>query len=334
MPAQRTDDELLKQDGVLRGAWNAKAFWRTFRHESVHVNDRVRIHYVVGGEGPVMVLLHGFPQHWREWRLIMPALVDAGHRVVAADLRGFGESDKPLDGYDVGTVSEDIRQLVRRLSNEAITLVGHDVGASVAYAWAAAYPEEVGRLVLMEAFPAGFAPSSGSTPKLNGKATWHLGFLGTPDVPEALLANRERVLLSYLFRNGAYDQTTFSDDEIDAYLQTFAALGGVRGAISHIRAIPQSAAYNRKHSEKKFSMPVLAIGGSKSFGQSMAEVAAQFAEHVTGAVPERCGHWIPEERPEWLLSQIVSFCANDPIMKPMSHVENPRVNQESQPAHG
>jgi pimeloyl-ACP methyl ester carboxylesterase len=189
---------LYEQDRAARATpWDVKAFGRTFRHEIAILSSGLRIHFVIGGHGPALVLLHGFPQHWREWRLVMPALADAGYTVIAPDLRGFGDSYKPLDGFDVGTVSEDIREVVRQLGQQGVNLVGHDVGASVAYAWAAAYQDEVRRLVLMEALPAGLEPPAASVPMLSGKSLWHLAFGGTPDVPEALLANRERTLVEY-----------------------------------------------------------------------------------------------------------------------------------------
>jgi pimeloyl-ACP methyl ester carboxylesterase len=144
---------------------------------------------------------------------------------------------------------------------------------------------------------------------LRGKPTWHLAFLSTPDVPEALLAGRERVLLEYLFRSGAYDQMTFADDDIGAYAQAIAAPGGVRAAAAHVRAIPESGRLNRQLSERKLAMPVLAIGGEISPGGRVADAARQFADHVTTAIADRCGHWIPEERPVWLSQQLIGFFA-------------------------
>jgi pimeloyl-ACP methyl ester carboxylesterase len=236
----------------------------------------------------------------------MPSIADAGYTVMAPDLRGFGESDKPLDGFDVRTVREDLRELIQQLGYDRINLAGHDVGASVAYAWAGAHPDEVRRLALMEALPAGLEPPSAKVPMLQGKATWHLAFGSTPDVPEALLAGRERVLVEYLLRR-AYDPTTFSDADIDAYVQPLAALGGIRGALAHIRAMPQSAEHKRTLSARKLAMPVLAIGSAMSLGKLMEEGAGQFAESVTGVVVGRCAHWIPEERPAWLSRQLVAF---------------------------
>jgi len=297
----------INQEPRLR-AWDENAFNRSFHHEFARAGN-VRIHYLIGGNGPLVTLLHGFPQNWREWRLVMPVLVDAGYTVVAPDLRGFGYSDKPLDGFDVGTVAEDIRQVVAKLGRdkEKVRVVGHDVGSAVAYAWAATHPEQVEQLVLMEGLPAGLEPPAAGTPILQGKPLWHLAFGMTPDVPERLLADRERIFIEFLLRRGCYAQMTFPDEEIDAYARPFAALGGVRGALAHIRAIPSSAALNRKLSEKELEMPVLAIGAELSFGKYMEEGARRFARHVSGAVAERSGHWIPEERPDWLSERLLAF---------------------------
>jgi len=299
----------LDQDRTLRReGWDEKSFSHIFRHESGRAGN-VRIHYVIGGRGSLIFLLHGFPQHWREWRFVMPALVDAGYTVIAPDLRGFGDSDKPLEGFDVGTVSEDVRQIAEDLhmEKENVRVVGHDVGAAVAYAWAATHPEQVDRLVLMEGLPAGLEAPAAGVPMLRGKPLWHLAFGMTPDVPERLLADRERAFVEFLLRQGAYDPTTFSDEDIDFYVRPFVALGGVRGALAHIRSIPKSAELNRKLSERKLAMPVLAIGAELSFGEYMAEGARKFAENVSGAVAEKCGHWIPEERPAWLSQKLITF---------------------------
>jgi len=303
-----SDNNLFSLDRALRSQPSDElAFGRTFTHDVLTVGGDVRIHYVIGGSGPAVVLLHGFPQHWREWRLIMPRLVDAGYTVLAPDQRGFGLSDRPLAAYDVVTVSEDVRQLTKQLGHLAVNVVGHDLGAAVSYAWAASHPDEVNRLVLMEALPAGLEPPGSQVPTLRGKGTWHLAFMSAPDIPEALISGREWTFVASLLRGGAYDPTTFSDADVDAYAKPFAAPGGIRGAAAHIRAMPESAQINRRLAERKLPMPVLAIGGELSFGAGMLNGARQFAQDVRGAVAERSGHWIPEERPAWLAEQIIQF---------------------------
>jgi pimeloyl-ACP methyl ester carboxylesterase len=303
-----SDNSLYSLDRAVRNQpLDELAFGRTFTHDVVTVSGDVRIHYVIGGSGPAVVLIHGFPQHWREWRLIMPRLADAGYTVLAPDLRGFGLSNRPLAAYDVVTVSEDVRQLAKQLGHTDVSVVGHDLGAAVAYAWAAAHPDEVNRLVLMEALPAALEPAGSQVPTLRGKRTWHLAFMSAPDIPEALIAGREWTFVANLLRSGSYNPTTFSDADVESYAKPFAAPGGIRGAAAHIRPMPESAEINRRLSERKLSMPVLAIGGELSFGAGMLNGARQFAQDLTGAVAERSGHWIPEERPAWLAEQIIQF---------------------------
>lgn len=306
--AMNDDEALYQQDRSLRAApWDQAAFAKTFHHAFATIAGDIRIHYVVGGKGPAIILLHGNPESWREWRLVMPILVEAGFSVIAPDLRGFGDSDKPLDGYDVGTVSDDIRQLVVQLGLTSVALVGHDVGASAAYAWAAAYPDGIRKLVLIEAFPAGLEPESHKVPMWKGKPMWHPGFMSTPDLPEALLAGRERVLLDFLFREFSHERTAFSAEDIDVYARNFAATGGVRSALAHYRARPLSVALNQRLSKRRLTMPVLTIGATSSFGGSIEESARGFADDVKGVLVERSGHWVPEERPVWLARQLVNF---------------------------
>src|SRR5215813_12978810 len=128
----------------------------TFSHHMTPVNG-IQLHYVIGGHGPTLVLLHGWPETWYEWRHVMPALAK-NYTVIAPDLRGLGDSSKPSTGYDGKTVAEDIHQLVTKLGYKTIFLVGHDIGSFVAYSYAAAHPSEVKRLVIMDVPPAGFFP--------------------------------------------------------------------------------------------------------------------------------------------------------------------------------
>jgi pimeloyl-ACP methyl ester carboxylesterase len=281
-----------------------------FRHGTARVNGGVRLHYVTGGGGPVIVALHGFPQTWREWRHVMPLLAGAGYTVLAPDLRGFGESDKPPGGYDAVTVSADLSDLITGLGIDRVGLVGHDAGASVGYAWAATHPEQVQALALIEAIPAGLEPAAmPGGPARRGETLWHPGFFRVPDLPEALITGRETVLLNHFFRQSAYDPAAFTDVDVSTYARSLAALGGLRGALAYHRARPANIADNRELSRHPLAMPVLAAGAAQSFGPKIADAARDFATDVTGIVAERCGHWIPEEQPVWLASQLIAFFA-------------------------
>jgi alpha-beta hydrolase superfamily lysophospholipase len=159
----------------------------TFSHNTASVNG-IKLHYVIGGHGPPVILLHGWPETWYAWHTVMPALAK-NYTVIAPDLRGLGDSSKPTTGYDGKTVAEDIHQLVTKLGYRAIFLVGHDIGTQVAYSYAAAHPTEVKKLAVMELTIPGFAPP-GRLP------IWWGIFHQVPDVPEVLVQGKEMMYLS------------------------------------------------------------------------------------------------------------------------------------------
>ncbi|WP_226584491.1 alpha/beta fold hydrolase [Acuticoccus sediminis] len=273
-------------------------------HHTVRVNG-VRLHYVRAGTGDPLVLLHGWPQSWREWRHVIPALASR-FTVIAPDLRGFGDSDKPSGGYDKRTVAQDIYELVRQLGFGEINLVGHDIGMMVAYDYAASHPAEVRRLAVLEAGLPGLGLEA-----LQDAATypqfWHFGFFKAPGVAEALIAGREKMFLTYFIRHLAYDTSAVTDDDLGEYAQRLAAPGGLRGSFEHYRAFAADAVRNRELAQSKLPMPVLAIGGDHSMRDMVADIMRALADNVRPAVIERSGHWIPEEQPEQLLKAMTDF---------------------------
>jgi pimeloyl-ACP methyl ester carboxylesterase len=156
------------------------------------------MHYVIGGQGDPVVLLHGWPQTWYEWHKVMPALAK-NYTVIVPDLRGLGDSSKPASGYDGNTTAEDIHQLVTQLGFNDIFLVGHDLGAFVSYSYAAAHPNEVSRLVILD------VPIAGTGPELNLTRLWHIPFHMVRDIPETLVEGKEREYLTWFYRNYAYN---------------------------------------------------------------------------------------------------------------------------------
>lgn len=272
--------------------------WPDHPNEIVSNGD-VRIAVRVLGEGPAVMLLHGFPQHGRQWRHLASALADAGYRAIVPDLRGFGRSDKPLDGYESEQVVGDLHAVADAVGADRLTVIGHDLGAIYAVQWGMDRPAEVERLVLIEA---GF--SGPSTWK--GEATWHGPFLATPDLPEALISGREHAFVEQLLRGYCVRQTSFTDTDIESYAGSLAALGGLRGAIAHMRAISRNMkAMNA--GGVKLSQPVLAIGGALGYGTAIADTIKAFAGNVEGLVAEESGHWLPDEQPEWLASEVLAF---------------------------
>jgi pimeloyl-ACP methyl ester carboxylesterase len=282
--------------------FNSTTFAQTFTHHTANVNG-LRLHYVMGGKGDPVVLLHGFPQTWYEWHHVMPALAEH-YTVIAPDLRGLGESSKPETGYDATTVAEDVFQLVNRLGFQKINLVGHDIAGGVAYAYAAKHANAVQRLVILESTIPGFeAPETAS--RLGG--VWHPAFHQEPDLPEALVFGRERTYLKYFFTKYAYDKTAVGEDDLNQYVRDYSAPRALKAALAHYRAFPQTIQQNQQYAKTKLQMPVLALGGESVLGDLVLKSVQRVATNVRGGTIPQCGHWIATERPEYLVDQLFSF---------------------------
>lgn len=293
---------LLASIPILAQLPNPTKFNQTFKHHTATVND-VRLHYVTGGKGEPIVLLHGFGGTWYTWRHTMPALAER-YTVIVPDMRGAGDSAKPVSGYDTKTAAEDIYQLVQKLGHKRIYLVGHDIGVMVAYAYAAAHPEDVRRLVLLDSAP----PGAGDWENyIRDPNRWHLGFHQVLNLPEALVEGRERIYLNRFWQDLAYDPTAITEADKDEYLRSYAAPGGMRAAFAYYRALPQDVKDNQEYLKRKLQMPVLAIGGAQGSGKSAVDIIKTIGTNVRGEVIENCGHWISEERPEYLNQLLLTF---------------------------
>lgn len=285
-----------------RTTTDATSFDRTFTHHTIEIGD-VSLHYVAGGAGEPLVLLHGCPQTWYEWRGVMPGLAKY-YTVIAPDLRGLGDSSKPATGYDKRTAAEDIYGLLQQLGHNQINLVGHDIGMMVAYAFAAAYPGSVRRLAVME----GPLPGIGAWDEaLANPKLWHFHFHMAPDVPEALVAGRERMYLEMFYRRDAYDKAAITRADVDEFVRCYSQPGALRAFFNYYRVFPTDAEHNKEAARKKLQMPVLALGGAASLGTQVEQTMRGVAEDVGGRVVERSGHWIAHERPEQLTDELLRF---------------------------
>jgi len=233
----------------------------------------------------------------------MPALA-RNHTVIVPDLRGLGDSSKPVDGYDGNTTAEDIHQLVTQLGFKDIFLVGHDLGAFVSYSYAAAHPNEVSRLVILD------VPIAGTGPALNLTRLWHIPFHMVRDIPETLVEGKEREYLTWFYRNGAYNPAAITEEDIDEYVSHYSAPGGMRAGFEYYRAIPLGVEQIEEYSKVKLSMPVLALGGEYSFGTAALDSMKSLATDVRGGIVPLSGHWIAEERPDFLTDQLFKFFGN------------------------
>jgi pimeloyl-ACP methyl ester carboxylesterase len=283
---------------------NEKDFDSLFSHHYVEVNG-IRLHYVSGGAGDAVVLLHGWPQTWYEWRKIMPILAQR-YTVIAPDLRGLGDSSKSDSGYDKRTVAADIHQLVNQLGFSKINLVGHDLGTMVAYSYAAAHPEIVRRLVLTEAWLPGFGLEDGMDIAKGG--LWIFGFHMAPNIPELLTAGKEREYLSAVAYQVGSNPTALTDADIDEYVRHYAAPNGMHTGFEYYRALFQDAEHNRELAETKLTMPVLTLVGQNSGnGDRLFRGAQSVAKQVQSDVIENCGHWLAEEQPDVLAQKLTAF---------------------------
>lgn len=274
-------------------------------HHTFSGIDGTHLHYAMVGSGEPLVLLHGWPQSWREWIHIMPALA-AQFTVIAPDLRGFGDSAKPSSGYDKQTVAKDIFALIEHLGFKKVNLAGHDIGMMVAYEMAASNPGLIKRLAVLDAALPGFGieelQDSAKFPQL-----WHFGFFKAPGVAEALISGREKQFLSDFIRGLSYNPYAVTAEDIQEYADRMGAPGALRASFEHYRAFEIDATNNKRHSKTLLPMPVLAAGGSHSMGTQVGAIMEQLAKKVETVAIENCGHWIPEEQPEKLAAVFIEF---------------------------
>jgi pimeloyl-ACP methyl ester carboxylesterase len=277
----------------------------------------VRLHYVTAGAAArTVVLLHGFPQTWWAWRRVIPALVDAGYRVVAPEYRGAGHSWRPSAGYDKRTLARDIYRLLRDhldIRTPAV-LVGHDIGLMVAYAYAQAFRDAVSHLVVVDA-P---LPGTKAFDELRtDPRVWHFSFQGAPgarDVAEMLVAGRERAYLQAFFNARAADPSAVTSADFDVYVAAYEAPGAMRAGFELYRAFDQDAVDNREALARhgKLTIPVLAVGGMTSNSGSLMEtMMREVATDVTGVRVPGTAHWVPEENPEAFTGAVLSFLATN-----------------------
>jgi microsomal epoxide hydrolase len=283
-----------------------------FEHRFASV-DGVRLHYVDGGNaaGGTVVLLAGFPESSHAWRKVMPLLAER-YRVIAPDLPGQGESDRPAEGYDTRSLAQAVHGLVHQLGVGAHFLAAHDVGAWVAYPYAALFGSDVRALALLDAGIPGITLPE-ALPIAPDKAwrTWHFAFHALADLPETLIAGREREYLDWFLRRKAANPLSFSDADIEEYVRVFKKEGGLRAGLAYYRAVATSAQQNRELSAAgPLRMPVLGLGSDQGSIADMATPLAAVASDVRGATVRHCGHFLPEEQPVAVAATLLAFFAD------------------------
>jgi pimeloyl-ACP methyl ester carboxylesterase len=265
--------------------------------------DNVHLHYLTAGNGPAVILLHGYTQTSRMWRPIIPLLAEK-FTVIAPDLPGIGDSSIPPDNkIDMITAAKQIHDLVRSLKIDKARVVGHDIGLMVAYAYAAQFPSETKKLVVMDAFLPGVP---GWEPIYNNPNIWHFRFNG--EYPEKLVQGRERTYYEYFWNVLAADKTlSIPETDREAYTKAYSRPGRMHAGWAYFASWPQLAKDFAQLSQTKLTMPVLSIGGEKSLGNQLAEQMKLVADDVTVVVLKNTGHWISEERPKETSDALVKF---------------------------
>src|SRR5580658_8920398 len=275
----------------------------TFKARTIASPEGADIFVRSGGSGPVVVLLHGYAETSDSWGPLAAEL-DKNFTVVVPDLRGIGRSSRPDGGYDKKTQAADIRAVVTALGYDRTSVVSHDIGIMVAYAYAARYPDKVERLAVMDAPIPGIAPWDEI---VRNPALWHFSFHG-PDA-ERLVEGRERIYLDRIWNDFSGDPSKPDEATRAYYAAQYAQPGAMRAGFAQFTAFSRDVKDNEVFQQTKLTMPVLAIGGEKSFGATQAVVMRSVAVDVTGAVVPGSGHWLKEENPTATVTLIRDFLA-------------------------
>jgi pimeloyl-ACP methyl ester carboxylesterase len=264
--------------------------------------EGVSLHFLSAGHGPMVVLIHGYAETSRMWRPIMPVLAER-FTVIAPDLPGIGDSAIPVDGLDMKTAAIRIHALARSLGAQNAEVVGHDIGLMVAYAYAAQFPAEVTKLVVMDAFLPGV---DGWEAVYNNPGIWHFRFNGP--TPEALVQGRERTYFEHFWNDFAADKThSIPEADREAYTAAYSKPGRMRAGWAYFVSFQQAANDFAQLSQTKLTMPVLSIGGEKANGDVLAHQMKLVASDVTFVVLKDTGHWVMEERPQETMAALVKF---------------------------
>jgi pimeloyl-ACP methyl ester carboxylesterase len=264
----------------------------------------IRMYYRRAGDGPLLVLLHGWPQTGHCWWHLVAPLSEA-YTVVVPDLRGYGRSDLPTDGHDKRTRAEDLHRLIRVLGHESATVIGHDRGARVAHRWALDHPADVERLVVMD-----IIPTREMWRRMDAdlaRRTWHWLFHLQPDLPELLAGANPEAYVRYLIDSWAH--VPLPEEDIAEYVRAFSRPGALRAGFDDYRAYREDAEHDEADAGRRIPMPLLALWGEHSFLQTIDALAVwrDYAEDVTGTMIENCGHFLAEERPEAVLAALRGF---------------------------
>jgi len=282
----------------------------TIQHHRLAAGD-VDLHYVTAGDGPPVALLHGFPETWYQWRTVIEEL-KSEFTFIAPDLRGLGGKPGPAAGYDKQTMAGDVRAITEVVCGDAPAIVaGHDIGASVAVAYALRYRDVAGKLMLIDVGVPGtaFFDEVRVSPRV-----WHIGFRSQRDLAKALVSGREQVYLDHFIRTRLFDPGKITADDIAVYVAAYSAPGALRASFEWYRAFDTDAEHYRAAlaAHGKVTVPFSVVGGAISIAGSLDGMADGIADDWDSQLIEGTGHWVSEEKPEELAAVIRALAARKP----------------------
>ncbi|OJW60707.1 MAG: alpha/beta hydrolase [Sphingobacteriales bacterium 50-39] len=271
-----------------------------FKHAMANVNG-VNIHYVIGGTGEPLVLVHGFGQNWYMWNRLLPEL-SKYFTVIAPDLRGVGESDKPDSGYDKKTMATDIHELVKKLGYQSVNLAGHDIGLMVAYAYAAQFGSEVKKLALMDALLPGVEPVWSQSKN----SLWWFGFFAWPASGQ-LVSGREKLFLTNFWPVVGHVRDAFTSEETNEFVRAYSQPGSTTGAFHWFGNFERDAKDNLGFMKQKLTMPVLAMSGEFSAAPYFGAHCRLVASNVKESIIKGAGHWLVQENTAQVQQDLAGF---------------------------
>lgn len=276
------------------------------RHHRIRSGE-VELHAISQGNGPAVLLVHGFPQHSHMWRPLMQRLAESGFRAIAIDQRGMGGSDIPPSGYDKATLADDAFCLLDALGIETAAVVGYDHGGGTAIAMAFCAPDRVSRLAVVEYAPPGFGYEQGlvATPE---NRNWQLAFFTQPDIAVQFMAGKERELLAWYFWHWSHNPDAVSQDDFELYVRQLQKPGALRGGFSHFASVFDDRRwFEEQAASQRLTMPCLGIGGAAASSQYPGLALRAIADTVQEAIIDDAGHWIAEEKPDDFAEAIAAF---------------------------
>jgi pimeloyl-ACP methyl ester carboxylesterase len=286
-------------------SFNSEEFNQLFTHNFEEIKN-VNYHYVTGGKGEPLLLLHGAFQTWIKWSAIMPELAKK-YTLIVPDLRGLGDTSKPESGFDMKNVADDLYLLMQKLGHEKFRIAGHDLGGGVTYALAAAHPDKVISFAFLDMLIPGFGFEQAWIPQPNGQFLWFASLNSVPNLVEMLLKGRERDYLNAVLKSFTSNPDAVDAEQMNEYSRTYSLDGSMKSLGEYFRAMWTNFEHNHSNAATKVTMPTLAVGGGYSTGEMAANSLREVASNVSSVIVENTGHWLVDENPEKLLDILLTF---------------------------